>query len=268
MSHENSGYWWRFVPYEADYKLLAKWRRAGNILLVIVSILSVAVPYLSSYYNSQAILLDAFQFASYLAIIAYYITDVVAEVFLYPAASRKRRVGFIDNSLGSRFLNLETRNYYSNELLDPGPYKMSVNCFENCFFTYNIAATMTSSVAAKCFLLSGVFFTAAYFGLQGNVIALPILQILLSTLFVTELVYHLAFVSRLRILLERFEIHFSETMDNKQKRNDPKYPTLMLLEYETTLAFNKAPLSDKVYVRLRTRLGAEWEQVKERYEIS
>jgi len=33
------------------------------------------------------------------------------------------------------------------------------------------------------------------------------------------------------------------------------------------LAFNKAPLSDRVYRRLSARLTAEWEEVKKHYEI-
>lgn len=38
-------------------------------------------------------------------IVGYYILDIYTETFLYPATARKRRKGFIDNSLGSKFLN-------------------------------------------------------------------------------------------------------------------------------------------------------------------
>jgi len=91
--------------------------------------------------------------------------------------------------------------------------------------------------------------------------------VLLSSLFLTELIHHLTFVSRLRILLERFEMFFSDTLKSKSKRNDSQHPILFLLEYETTLAFNKAPLSDRVYRNLRGKLSAEWEEIKKHYEI-
>ena len=42
---------------------------------------------------------------------------------------------------------------------------------------------------------------------------------------------------------------------------------LIFLDYETTLAYNKAPLSDFVYKAENKRLTAEWEEIKRRYEI-
>jgi hypothetical protein len=257
----------RFLPYEADYALLKKWRRIGTILLAIVSILSISYPFVSNNFKSNTLLNSIVEYASYLAIISYYVTDITTEVFLYPATARLRRIGFIDNSLGAKFLSQESKNYFTNDVLKPGLYKLSVNCFENCYFTYNIAKEMTPAVVTKSVIFSIVFLTTAYIGLRGNILALPILQILLSALFITELVHHLTFVSRLRILKEKFEAHFNDTIKSKSKRNDPQHPILFLLEYETTLAFNKAPLSDSVYKRLDPKLSADWEDIKRHYEI-
>jgi len=256
------------LPYEADYSLLKKWLSIGNILLAIVSILSIAYPFVSNNFKSNILLNNIIEYASYLAIVAYYVTDIVTDVFLYPATARLRRIGFIDNSLGARFLSQESKHYFTNDTLKPSLYKLSVNCFENCYFTYNIAKEMTPGVITKSVIFSVVFLTTAYVGLRGNVLALPILQILLSALFLTELIHHLTFVSRLRILKEKFELHFNDTIKTKSKRNDPQHPILLLLEYETTLAFNKAPLSDKVYQSIKTKLSAEWENIKTRYEIN
>jgi len=257
----------RVLPYEADYALLGKWRLIDNIFLAIVSILSVAFPFVSKNYKTNVILNNAIEYANYIAIFSYYIIDIVTEVFLYPASARLRRISFLDNSLGAKFLNKESKNYFTNDTLKPGLYKLSVNCYENCYFTYNIAKGMTTFVVIKNVIFSGVFFTIAYIGLRGNVIALPIFQILLSTLFITELIHHLTFISRLRILLEKFELHFNDTLKSKSKRNDAQHPILMLLEYETTLAYNKAPLSNKVYRKLNLKLSAEWEDIKKHYEI-
>lgn len=258
----------RFMPYEADYLLLNKWRSIGNILLTIVSVLSVAQPFVSANLANNNFLKYSVEYASYIAIISYYVIDIVTEVFFYPATARMRRIGFIDNSLGARFLSQPTKNYFTNDVIKPGLYKMSVNCYENCYFTYNIAKEMTPSVVAKSAFFSVVFLTTAYVGLRGNILALPILQILLSTLFITELIHHLNFVSRLKMLLERFGTHFNDTVKSKTKRNDPQHPILLLLEYETTLAFNTAPLSNKIYRKLNVKLSAEWEEIKKRYEIS
>ena len=125
----------RFLPFEADYALLHKWRLIGNIFLSVVSILSIATPIVSNYYKSSVLLNNIVEYANYIAIISYYVIDVVTEVFLYPATARLRRISFIDNSLGAKFLSKSTKNYYTNEALKPGLYKLCVNCFENCYFT-------------------------------------------------------------------------------------------------------------------------------------
>ena len=257
----------RLIPYEAYYSSLAQWRKAGNILLTASSILSVLQPYITSQLSNNSIVVNAVEFASYVAIISCYGTNVVSEVFLYPATARLRRRGFIDNSLGARLLTGSTQGYYTNDSIEPGLYKMSVNCYENCYFTYNIANDMTPRVAAKNIVFFAVFLALAYTGLQGNIVGLPIVQILFSTLFITELIYHLAFVARLKNLLERYGEYFNDTLHVQQKRSDPQYSILFLLEYETALAFNKAPLSDKTYQRLNAKLSGEWDSIKQRYDI-
>lgn len=95
-------------------------------------------------------------------------------------------------------------------------------------------------------------------------VAIPILQILLSTLFLTELVHHINFIGKLEQLFERFKDFFLKKTDNNQILQDA---VLFFLDYETTLAYNKAPLSDSVYERLNKQLSKEWEEIKVRYEI-
>ena len=79
---------------------------------------------------------------------------------MYPATARKRRKGFIDNSLVSKFLNKNVEGYYTNDNLKYGPYKMLVNCCENCFFTLNIAKGMVTQILVKNILLFIGFLTA------------------------------------------------------------------------------------------------------------
>lgn len=55
---------------------------------------------------------------------------------MQPMAANERRKGFIDNSLGTKLLEKPVLNYYDNDSIEKGPYKMLVNCYENCFFTY------------------------------------------------------------------------------------------------------------------------------------
>jgi hypothetical protein len=254
------------MPYEIDYKVLGKCRKCGTLLIIVISFLSVLIP-LVNHYNGTSWLVYIAYAADYLnliLIICYYVLSIITEVFLYPAAARKNRLGFIDNSLGSKYLEQPVVGYYSNEAITHGPYKMMVNCFENCFFTFSISKAMTPQVILKNALFVLILVTVSYFGIMNNLVILPILQILLSSLFISELVHHLNFVSKLGNLYDRFKSVFSDKVVNEQMLQNA---ILLLLEYETTKAYNKAPTSDRVFLKLDEKLSNEWEEIKERYEI-
>lgn len=257
----------RFLPYEADYSLLSKCRIWETRGLWLIGILSVVLPVVGSFLASTLVntIYNILNLLYFLIIIAYYVLDVYTETFLYPATARKRRKGFIDNSLGSKFLEKKVEGYYTNDNLNYGPYKMLINCSENCFFTLNIAKGMVPRIVIKNAFFSIGFLVIAYCGIKDNLVAIPILQILLSTLFITELIHHLNFIAKLEQLFERFKETFTKKMDVNQTLQEA---VLLFLDYETTLAYNKAPLSDSVYEKLNEKLSKEWEEIKTRYEIS
>lgn len=257
----------RYLPYEADYSLLSKCRTWETCGLWIVGGLSVLLPILS-YFSGNAFIDAVNTLANllyFLSIVFYYILDIYTETFLYPATARKRRKGFIDNSLGSKFLERKVEGYYSNDSLKTGPYKMMINCGENCYFTLNIAKGMTPGIVIKNVLCSMLLLVLAYNGINNNLIAIPILQIFLSTLFVTELIHHINFIAKLEQLFERFKDAFNRKMDVNETLQEA---VVLFLDYETTLAYNKAPLSDSIYEKLNEKLSKEWEDIKERYEIT
>lgn len=257
----------RFLTFEADYTLLAKCRLWGTRGLGAIGVCSVFLPLLN-HYSSIGInkyIYSIFNFLYFMLIVGYYILDIYTETFLYPATARKRRKGFIDNSLGSKFLNKNVEGYYTNDNLKYGPYKMLINCCENCFFTLNIAKGMIVQILIKNIVLFIGFLAIAYFGIRDSLIAIPIVQILLSTLFLTELIHHINFITKLEQLFERFIEVITKKMDCSQTLQEA---VLLFLDYETTLAYNKAPLSDRVYEKLNEKLSKEWEEIKIRYDIS
>lgn len=256
----------RFLPYETDYDRLGICRKIETIGLWIISICSVALPVLDYFSENNTVhgIYNIINLLYFLIIVLYYILNVYSETFLYPATARKRRKGFIDNSLGSKFLEKPVKGYYTNDQLCQGPYKMIVNCAENCYFTKNIAKAMLPQIIIKNVVCGVVFLIIAYIGIKDNLIAIPILQILLSGLFFTELVHHINFIGKLEQLFDQFKVFFASKPDDKQLLQEA---VLFFLDYETILAYNKAPLSDSVYKKLNKQLSREWEELKERYEI-
>lgn len=259
----------RFLPFEADYSLLKSCRAWGTKGLFAIGICSILLPVLNVFSVNSAIksIYTIINLCYFLLIIGYYILNTYTETFLYPATARKRRKGFIDNSLGSKFLNQNIKGYYTNDSLSYGPYKMLINCCENCFFTLNIAKGMIPQILIKNILFGLGFLIVAYWGIKDNLIAIPMIQVLLSALFVTELIHHVNFIAKLGQLYERF-IETISTSKNMNKNQILQETVLLFLDYETTLAYNKAPLSDNVYNRLNEKLSKEWEDIKKRYDIS
>jgi len=95
---------------------------------------------------------------------------------------------------------------------------------------------------------------------------MPFLQLFLSTSFLIEVVYHIVFYFRLLSLYERFRDSFSRTRVTKNEIIQDA--SFMVLEYETTLAYNKSEISDAVYKRMKLQLTKEWEDMKVLYNIN
>lgn len=259
---------WRFIPYELDYNFLDKCRKKETTILYVVGILSIIMPFFSDKEGAVGVAYSIIKFIDILCIIGYYTLNVVTEIFLYPKTANKRRMGLVDNSFGSNYLGKPTTGYYDNDELEVGTYKLITNCYESCVFTYNISKRMTKEIVIKNVLFSGVLIALAYFGMKNSLIAIPILQIFLSSLFLTELIHQLNFVSKLERLLERFQDMYVYYQKTDEFKEDVSKEIMFLLEYETVLAYNKAPTSNKIYNELRDKLNKEWEETKEQYEIS
>ena len=109
----------RFLPYEADYELLSKCRDLGSKCLWGISGLSIMLPIISLISDNIWIgaIYSVFNLIYFILIVGYYVLNIYTETFLYPATARKRRKGFIDNSLGSKFLEKNVEGYYTNDNL-------------------------------------------------------------------------------------------------------------------------------------------------------
>ena len=198
-----------YKPYAVSYAVLKRWRLAASICLYLTSAISIGLPILEPHLRGT-VALEGFRLINYLGIIGYFVLHVVADTFIYPSTANTRRLDFIDNSLNTKFLDKQSKNYFTNEEIPAGPHRMAVNCFENCFFTLNIATAMMPQIIVKNTAFAMVFLVTAYFGFKDNSIGLPVLNIFLSSLFLTNLVHHLNFVSKLKGLLQRFKLIFME----------------------------------------------------------
>ena len=260
----------RQLPYEISYNTVACWRKIEDGFLWGVFICSISLQAfqedcLKHSLDLMGCVINLLNMLNYFFIIGYGILYIVVEIIMQPMVAKERRKGFIDNSLGTKLLDKPVLNYYDNDSIKQGPYKMLVNCYENCFFTYNIIKAMLSKMVIKNTIIFVLLLIFAYHGIKDNIVAIPFLQLFLSSLFLIELVYYIAFFFRLKNLHENFKQIFNAP--ELIKNNTIQNAIYMVLEYETTLAYNKSPNSNSVYQKLNNKLTEEWNSIKQNYDI-
>jgi hypothetical protein len=258
----------KIVPYQNEFSRLKSLKGISDILLYSAGFISIVVPIIVSYQIEYPKFFELIKIINFIIIVAYYIIDVTIEVFINPAVSEYQRLNFVDNSLGTKFLGNRSQHYFDNDEVKGGMYKVLVNGFENCFFTYSLSKAQRKSMVFKNSVFGLIFLIVAYFGLIQNTIGLPIIQIFLSSLFLTELIHHLNFTNRLKNLLTRYKEVFTELEKWPYKRLEVANPLKLSLEYETLLAYNKSGLSDKIYEKKKVGLTKEWNKMKDFYNIS
>lgn len=199
-------------------------------------------------------------------IVFYFIIENYTEIFYYPHTAFNRRKGFIDNSLNSKLLEKKVENFYSNDDIEYGDFKLIVNCAENCFFTLNIAKASKNKFLIKNSLMIVLLIICAVVGIRNNVVFIPILQIALSGQFITELLYLFNFILKLEQLFSEFKAFFEE--ENKKNNYIKQRAYLFFINYETILDYNKSPLDDTTYKKMRHKLNNDWKEFKNRYGIN
>lgn len=113
---------------------------------------------------------------------------------------------------------------------------------------------MHAKVVCKNLILVLIMIIFSYYGYKDNMFALPILQLFLSSAFVIELCYHFSFYAKLSQLYNHFIDIFSS---HRTKDKITQQAFLMVIEYETTLAYNKSNISDRIYKEINNQLTIE-----------
>lgn len=264
----------KFTPQFNLYKIIGSLKQVSTILFWIVFTLSIVPNIISlsnipidTYINTDT-LKGLISIVNIIAILLFFVLDIVIDYVLLPEAEIKRRDDFIDNSFGSKFTTNNSVEYYDNEEVANGLYKAAVNQFENCFFTYSLikALTVRKIVSPAIVLLTVWVF--AYYGFRDVPVALSFLQIFFSANVLGALIKHLILLSRLSIIQEAWIGLFQE-QDFKQ--SFLKYQAHIIrnwLRYETLHSRIQADVPKKVFDAMNPALTNEWNTIKIKYQIN
>lgn len=255
------------APQYNDHRFIDKLRVANNRIFYVIflcSLLPIAIqyfPYIKIYATTVNII-------NIVSLISYFGLDFIIDYHLYPLAEDSRKADFIDNSWGTKNSLQNSVDYYDNDELQYGIYKMAVNLFENVYFSLNVSKAMRWNKYGTNAVLTLLILVIACYGFNNVPIAVPLLQVVFSSVILGGLLKHIVFINRMKQVIYKWQSLFQ--IDDF-KIDPDKYRAQVYsiwLYYESTLARTQISLSEAKFNAMNQRLTHQWEQIKIKYNIN
>lgn len=210
---------------------------------------------------------DSTVFLNILLSIIYTGLTIWTDYFLEPKAASISRKDFFDNAFGTKFIEgRNSEDYFTNDELGPGIYKMATNLFENIFFTKSITEVMKKRRTWRVLLFFIFLVVLAFWGFKNVFLGLPFLQLFLSVFFLGSLI-------KLYILHNCCDNYFQSmqrlfSIDNFANQVDKHRGEIIKLyaDYEATKAWTVKVDSD-IHTEFNDDLSNQWVQIKKKYNI-
>lgn len=259
------------TPQEIDYFLVEKLQNANQIIFIGIIILTILSSLNTSHIMSLSEEVDDIKNMIHIVlIISIAIISIIIDYNLLPSAQRTTRYDFFDHSFDTKFIHsMSSEEYYTNSNVGFGIYKMAVNLFESCFFTYSISSKMRLKKIIKCCILIAVLIPLLFYGFKStSLVGIILIQALLSIYFLNGLIRLLIFVNNCEAIFNELKLLF---VNIDLKTNIEKYiPWIMKLytDYESNKAWSYLHVDTKIYKEMNEKLSSVWEEMKTRYNIN
>ena len=185
--------------------------------------------------------------------------------YIFTKAEMKRRLDWLDNSFQTNFSGKKSQNYFTNEHLAPGLYRLAVNCFENSFHTQYIISKMLPAIILQTIIIVLAFIISAFLGNSG--IIRLFFELALPAILIQRLIKAIFFSSRIADVHDRFKCLFNDLLQHDFESKTAE-ALRDILEYETTLSWASTPLDSQIFFQYQDDLADEWNLLKREYQIS
>ena len=247
-------------PVKNDYitaKRLDKattWAIALSSTFIIISCLQLKFEHLNIQRISEIV---AFVFGS-----ISWVLSLVCSQYILNADSNRKKMS-IDNAFNMTYGEERSQNYYTNDNIKNGLPRFAVNCFECCFFTYNIAKRMLWKERRNSVAVIAICLIAL---VLGNVDTLLVIgNISIVTTIIQSWVRLEVLSHRSKHILDSFR----ELYSIKEAKKNTRESKMLLLthEYETLISWAGVLLDEKIYEKNNKQLSEEWDKIKAEYGI-
>ncbi len=252
------------VPFGNKFDNAKLYDKYANYVLWLSTLLIIIAFLLKVFYPDLSYISNIINKVNCLFIVAYAVLNFITDYIFYKASYHKR-LDFIDNSFNTSYSEENSSEYYSNDNIENGIYKLAVNSFENSLFTYSISKKMLIKIWIKNTLIALVFLILAIFGYENTFVLL--LQLTLPILLLSKAIKLTIFVNRINQVYENYRKLFQNLKNNSD--NELANPEILInvIEYESTLSWGSVLLDSKIYYSLNDELSKVWEEIKIKYEI-
>jgi len=252
----------RFAPYSVSYETVTRLNKYADFLLYTSTIITIAISLLG-YFVLIPELKTTLIGLNILFICGYVYLDNRAN-YIYTKAEMSRRLDWLDNSFQTNFSGKKSKDYFTNDHLSPGLYKLAVNCFENSYHTQFVISKMLPKLFAQTIIIVLIFIISAYVG--NREIIRMFFELSLPAILIQKLFKALYFSTRMANVHNQFKSLFNDLL--KINFDDKTAESLRdILEYETALSWASTPLDSKFFWEHKDKLAQDWEELKKEYSI-
>ncbi|NKQ38336.1 MAG: hypothetical protein HF967_02455 [Methanosarcinales archaeon] len=252
------------IPFRNAFDYAKLYDKYANYVLWISTLLIIIAFLLKVFYPNLSYISNIINKVNCLFIVAYAVLNFITDYIFYKASYHKR-LDFIDNSFNTSYSEENSSEYYSNDDIENGIYKLAVNSFENSLFTYIISKKMLIKIWIKNTLIALIFLVLAIFGYENTFVLL--LQLALPILLLSKAIKLTIFVNRVNQVYENYRKLFQNIKSNRDNEFASPEILINVIEYEATLSWGSILLDSKIYNSMNDELSKAWEEIKIKYEI-
>jgi hypothetical protein len=262
---------YKSAPQTNVYDTISLLQRTKKVLFWSIIILSVLTSLKTAgWLTPSELISDLISMFHIISILGFTAISIIIDYILIPNGQKTTRNDFFDHSFGTKYIvHKNSEEYYTNQDLPNGFYKMSVNLFESIFFTYSIACGMRLKRIFTTSVLILVLIPLLYYGIKNtSFIFIALLQTLVSAYFLGGLIRLIIFANRNESLFTELSNIFS-TNEFKNKIDEYSIPIIKIYtDYESNKAWSNILLDSKLYKKMNADLSHKWIEIKKKYNIS
>lgn len=249
------------VPHANLYETVTKLSNALNRLLISSTIISIAIIILNNF-NFETNPNISLWLSRLLALItfAFFILEIIRSQTFH-RAELQRKNDFMDNSLKTKLADANSNEYYTNDDISNGIYKMGVNCFENSFFTKNISSKMLTKQITYTIGIWVVLWSVILTAPNNVFVEVVLLALPFSVANDLRKLYRLN--QNVEMVFTNFKKIFSTT--KKSKRGSLIIDNV--ISYEKSISYSSIPLNSKIFKELNDELSVKWNKIKKQHDI-